>query len=81
MGQGFFPEINPSVEKYKESKVPVVNHCFEKSLKLKDLMFTEAGKKEAIKRHNIMVSFLQNFFEENRAYDWVKFLNENKKSL
>ena len=77
----FFPEINPSVEKYKESKVPVVNHCFEKSLKLKDLMFTEAGKKEAIKRHNIMVSFLQNFFEENRAYDWVKFLNENKKSL
>ncbi|MGN0929426.1 MAG: HD domain-containing protein [Alphaproteobacteria bacterium] len=77
----FFPEINPSVEKYKESKVPVVNHFFEKLLKLKDLMLTEAGKREAIKRYDIMVLFLQNFFEENKAYDWIKFLNENKKSL
>lgn len=40
---------------------------FEKLLRLKDLMLTDSGKKEAIKRHNMMIEFLYHFFEEENV--------------
>lgn len=54
----------------------VVNHMFEKLLKLKDLMLTSEGKKEALKRHKFMVDFLRQYFDEEEAYDWIKYLKE-----
>ncbi len=52
-----------------------VCHMFEKILTLKDLMLTESGYKEALKRHNIVVDFLRNLFEEEEALDWLDYLN------
>ena len=53
-----------------------VNHFFEKLLLLKGAMQTEIGKKEALKRHNFMIEFLQQFFAEQNADDWQKLLND-----
>ena len=53
----------------------VVTHMFEKSLKLKDMMLTDSGKREAVKRHHIMVEFLYHFFEEENVPEWTHYLN------
>ena len=58
-----YPTLNMSSNEYVTKKSgTVVTHMFEKLLKLKDLMLTDSGKKEAINRHNIMVEFLYQFF-------------------
>ena len=51
-------------------------------LKLKGLMLTEAGKKEAQIRHQFMLDFLYEFFRENDCPEWVEYLKnyEMKKS-
>ena len=49
---------------------------FEKILRLKNLMMTKAGKEEALARHNLVVTFLRQFFEEEKAYDWIVYLDE-----
>ena len=51
------------------------NHFFEKLLKLKGMMMTEAGKKEAKHRHEIMVSFLYHYFEEENVPEWREYLD------
>ena len=50
-------------------------HMFEKILKLKDLMLTKSGKKEAISRHKFTVNFLYEFFKEENAPKWIKYLD------
>ena len=52
-----------------------VCHMFEKILKLKNLMMTNAGKQEAIERHNFIVNFLKQLFKEEKAYDWEIYLD------
>ena len=52
-----------------------VHHMFEKLLKLKDLMLTNSGKEEANKRHNIMVDFLYELFDEEESHEWTNYLN------
>lgn len=51
-------------------------------MKLKDCMLTNSGRKEAIKRHDIMISILYNFFEEENVLEWTNYLdnylNESK---
>lgn len=37
-------------------------------------MQTEVGKKEADNRHQFMVSFLYQFFEEQKQDDWKEYL-------
>lgn len=68
------------IENYEEYTKRVADtsvcHLFEKILKLKNLMLTEEGKKEALKRHQIIVDFLYNLFEEEKAPEWIKYLNE-----
>lgn len=62
------PEIlvveHKSFEEYKNKKTTSVNHFYEKLLLLKDRMNTETGKKIALKRHQLMEQYLQNFFHE-----------------
>ena len=76
-----YPKLNLSANDYMTKNVgTVVTHMFEKLLKLKDLMLTDSGKKEAINRHKIMVEFLYHFFEEENVPEWIEYLNNFLKS-
>ncbi len=77
-----FPMEEITAEKYtKKCSDSSVCHMFEKILKLKDLMLTESGKKEAKSRHQIVVDFLYHLFDEENAPEWVEYLdNYIKKS-
>ncbi|KAH0469396.1 hypothetical protein IEQ34_000954 [Dendrobium chrysotoxum] len=60
------PRQNLSKENYinKSENQTTINHFHEKLFKLKDMMKTEAGRKRAEKRHNFMVHFIEEFYEE-----------------
>jgi uncharacterized protein len=58
-----------------------VQHMFEKLLKLKGLMLTSAGKEEASNRHQLMVDFLYELFEEEEAYEWKEYLDKYLENL
>ena len=58
------PINNLSKEAYKNSTAPTINHFYEKLLLLKNLMNTNTGKKLAENRHQFMLLFLTQFFEE-----------------
>lgn len=76
------PQESSTIDEYRKKGADTsINHIFDKILKLKDMMLTEAGRKEAIKRHQIVVDFLYHFFEEEDAKEWTTYLNEylNKK--
>ena len=51
-------------EEYKNSEAPTINHFYEKLLLLKDKMNTVSGKKIAKERHQYMINFLQQFYNE-----------------
>ena len=71
-----FPKLNMSAYEYKNMKDGTsVNHLFEKILKLKALMLTEFGKKEAEKRYNFIVEFLKEYFYEEHANEWLDYLD------
>ena len=66
--QLYNPEIAPNLqmtkEEYKKSKAPTINHFYEKLLLLKDKMNTDSGRKLAEKRHQFMLEYLKQFYEE-----------------
>lgn len=55
--------VNPTEDDYKNSAT-VINHFYEKLLKLKDLMNTDSAKKEAEIRTEFMKKFLEQFYRE-----------------
>ena len=81
-GRPFFdrnilPLQHPDAAAYHDlSRGSSVCHFFEKVLKLKDLMLTDAGRKEAEKRHQLTVDFLRHLFEEEDAEDWLEYLRD-----
>jgi uncharacterized protein len=58
------PDLNMSKETYKNSSAPTINHFYEKLLRLKDLMKTVKGQQLALRRHEFMVIYLQQFYRE-----------------
>lgn len=74
--KNIYPTLNMSATDYMTKKVgTVVTHMFEKLFRLKDLMLTNSGKKEALERHNIMVLFLYHFLEEENVPEWINYLD------
>jgi uncharacterized protein len=62
------PEIKPNlkmtVEDYKNSQAPTINHFYEKLLLLKNKMNTTTAKKIAKQRHQFMELYLKQFYKE-----------------
>ena len=58
------PDLHMTKEQYKHSSAPTINHFYEKLLLLKDLMNTVTGKAMAQKRHDFMINYLEQFYEE-----------------
>ncbi|GAL00216.1 HD domain-containing protein [Nonlabens ulvanivorans] len=58
------PDLNMTVEQYKKSTAPTLNHFYEKLLLLKDRMNTSTGKQLAQERHDYMEGFLNQFYAE-----------------
>ncbi len=77
-----FPIEDMTVENYtKKCGESSVCHIFEKLLKLKNLMLTKAGQEEATSRHQIIIDFLYQFFDEENAPEWKKYLDNYLKCL
>jgi uncharacterized protein len=53
-----------SLEEYRKGKSTSIHHFYEKLLKLKDLLNTNTAKEMAESRHQMMVSFLEQFYLE-----------------
>lgn len=67
----FDPELSVredmTEKEYREGPSSAVHHFYEKLLKLKELMNTEAAKEIAQERHAFMEEYLMQFFEEWEA--------------
>ena len=75
--RNIFPMEEINANKYSSKCADsCVCHIFEKLLKLKNLMLTNAGKEEAKNRHQIIVDFLYQLFEEESAYEWIEYLDK-----
>ena len=58
------PKLDMNEETYNRGQSTGINHFYEKLLRLKDLMNTEAGKAMAAHRHSYMEAFLKEFYRE-----------------
>lgn len=61
---GSEPVMHATVDEYRSSREPTLNHFFEKLLLLKDRMHTESARRIASERHSFMERFLSEFVAE-----------------
>lgn len=73
--KNIFPNENVDTNIYKIVANSAVCHCFDKLLRLKDIMMTNSEKEEATKRHENIVSILYHLFEEENVLEWTEYLN------
>lgn len=70
-----WPREHGTPDEYqKQHASTVVNHLFEKVLRLPDKMLTDPGKQEACLRFSRTVGFLQQFFIEQNVPQWSAYL-------
>lgn len=70
-----FPSYMKDASTYRKTGSNfMIHHFFDKLLRLKSLMMTNPGKKEAEQRHQFMVDFLKQFFIEENAPQWQEYL-------
>ncbi|MBP5296643.1 MAG: HD domain-containing protein [Bacteriovoracaceae bacterium] len=60
-------EINAEKYQHAPQNYPIINHFFDKLLRLRDLCLTPPGRAYAAQQHQIMVDFLQSYFTEVQA--------------
>ena len=75
----FDPECFPTemdAEQYKQTTYcPIVNHFFDKLFRLRDMALTEPGRRCLVARHETIVNFLKNYFDEiNASQNWRELL-------
>ncbi len=70
-----FPVEDTSSNYNMGETASTINFIFEVLLKYKNLMLTNAGVEEAIEKHRIIVDFLENFFREENAPEWIEYLD------
>lgn len=70
-----FPTEIKEREDYVQSKTTSICHFFEKLLKLKKLMLTQVGKETSKARHQLMIEFLYQYFDEEDNDEWKKYLD------
>jgi len=61
------PVMHNDFQEYKSSSAPTINHFYEKLLLLKDRMNTKTARTIAEKRHQFMIDYLAQFYEEWEA--------------
>lgn len=72
-----FPSYMKDASTYRKTGSNfTIHHFFDKLLRLKSLMMTNPGKKEAEQRHQFMVDFLNQFFKEENAPQWQEYLKK-----
>ncbi|TLM98093.1 HD domain-containing protein, partial [bacterium] len=59
--------LHADFQEYKKSTAPTINHFYEKLLLLKDRMHTASAKRIAVGRHQFMVEYLTQFYDEWNA--------------
>ncbi len=79
----FFDKNTPPKTAETDSKIyrkmtnqHTMQHFFDKILKINDILMTEPGKQEGEKRHQVVVEFLRQLFEEENADDWLEYLED-----
>lgn len=82
-GRPFFrKELSPAKERTAENYIgsnisdTSIDHFFDKVLLLKSLMLTPSGKHEAKARHDFVVRFLRELFQEENATEWQEYLED-----
>lgn len=79
---GKWPDPDKSQEEYKNSRGPtIVQHMFEKVLKLPYLMLTDKGAVEAWQRWTFSVAMLKELFRERSEPDWDEYLRKYIENL
>lgn len=71
-----FPKKEDTYENHLIPAPSTVNFIFEVLFNYPTLMMTESGKDESKLRVGIMIDFLRNYFEEEKADEWLKYLDE-----